>query len=356
MRALVLWAEPASTNLGVRVLSEGSARLVSRAFGDVDFSYQGYGPGDAPVRIGSPRRQAARLLSFNDELTDWVRGFDLVLDTRAGDSFTDIYGLNRHFTMSLMHEIAVKAGVPVVLGPQTVGPFATRRGQWLASRTLRSASLVMARDDLSFGVAQRMGASHSHLTTDVVFALDQPVAGPTRDVVLNVSGLLWIDNPHVDHQHYRRMVRGVVTALQERGRSVTLLAHVLDSPLPDNDVAVVGELASELDLEHLVPDDLDDVRAALAGAQVMIGSRMHACLNALSVGTPAIPLAYSRKFAPLFDRIGWTGTLDLRDGSDVVEPVTAAVESEALSSRALKVRERAAQDVAAAVEALARVV
>ena len=32
---------------------------------------------------------------------------------------------------------------------------------------------------------------------------------------------------------------------------------------------------------------------------------MHACLNALSTGVPAIAMAYSRKFAPLFDVIGW---------------------------------------------------
>ena len=44
----------------------------------------------------------------------------------------------------------------------------------------------------------------------------------------------------------------------------------------------------------------------------MIGSRMHACLNALSVGTPAIPLAYSRKFAPLLGDLGWAHVVDLR--------------------------------------------
>ena len=51
-----------------------------------------------------------------DELVDWLKGFDLVVDTRAGDSFADIYGLMRHLTMSLMHEAVRRAGVPVVLG------------------------------------------------------------------------------------------------------------------------------------------------------------------------------------------------------------------------------------------------
>ena len=35
-----------------------------------------------------------------------------------------------------------------------------------------------------------------------------------------------------------------------------------------------------------VPADLDDARAVIKGANVVIGARMHACLNALSTGTP----------------------------------------------------------------------
>src|SRR5699024_10969139 len=82
----------------------------------------------------------------------------------------------------------------------------------------------------------------------------------------------------------------------------------------DNDVPAARELAAQVDgdLEVVVPTDLDSVRETIAGARLLIGSRMHACLNALSVGTPAIPLAYSRKFAPLLDSVGWTTGFDLR--------------------------------------------
>jgi colanic acid/amylovoran biosynthesis protein len=55
---------------------------------------------------------------------------------------------------------------------------------------------------------------------------------------------------------------------------------------------------------------------------------MHACLNALSVGVPALPWAYSRKFKPLLDGLGWTASLDLRTEQDVAErskPITTAM-------------------------------
>jgi polysaccharide pyruvyl transferase WcaK-like protein len=285
-----------------------------------------------------------------------VRGFDVVVDTRAGDSFADIYGLERLVTMTLMHQVARRAGVPVVLGPQTVGPFRTRRGRLLARRTVRTAALTMARDLESYGVTRSLGADRAMLTTDVVFCLPEPDPGPARDVVVNVSGLLWNDNPHVDHLRYRDVVRRLVAGLRDRGRDVALLAHVLDSPLSDNDVPVVVALGEELGIDVVLPADLSDVRRILRGAELVVGSRMHACLNALSVGTPAIALAYSRKFDPLLSAVGWDHTVDLRDPVDQVTEACRAADRPGLRNEALLVRERAEREVERAVAALAGVV
>jgi len=59
---------------------------------------------------------------------------------------------------------------------------------------------------------------------------------------------------------------------------------------------------------------------------------MHACLNALSVGTPAVPLAYSRKFEPLLAGLGWNHTVDLRSDPDPVPSVLTALADPALAS------------------------
>ena len=348
MKGLILWADPVSTNLGVRTLARGTQRLLASAFPGIEVHMQSFGAGDAPVRIGSPRRQLQRLVSRQDELVEWVRQFDLVVDTRAGDSFADIYGVTRLTTMGLMNEIVRRAGAPVVMGPQTIGPFASRRGRLLAHRTLRTSRLVFARDPVSMDVAARLGRPVDQLTTDVVFALDE-VATPERmrDVMLNVSGLLWEPNSHLDHLHYRETVVRLVHELHGRGREVALLAHVLSSDLDDDDVDAVHALAARVDrpVEILVPNDLDDVRAMLATAAVVLGSRMHACLNALSLGRPAVPLAYSRKFAPLLDGIGWGNTVDLRGGHDVVAAVLAAVDDPALLAQAARVRDTARERI-----------
>src|SRR4029453_18656567 len=145
------------------------------------------------------------------------------------------------------------------------------------------------------------------VTSDLAFAIPppEPVARH-RDVILNVSGLLWQENPHLDAHAYRETVTTIVRMLLARSRPVALLPHVLDSHDRDNDAPAVDALAAEFgaDLEVLAPRDLDDARAIIAGSRVLIGARMHACLNALSTRVSAVALGSPRKFSPPFHAIG----------------------------------------------------
>lgn len=357
MKALVLWSDNISENLGVRALGQGTARLITKVFPDAGVSFRNYGRGDGPPGIAHTKQMSRQVATGRGALIDWLRTFDLVVDSRAGDSFADIYGLPRLITMTLTAELVRKAGVPLVLGPQTIGPFTSRRGRWLAGRSLRQARVVMARDPDSAAASATLGRPADVLTTDVVFELDQQPPSGRRDVVLNPSGLLWNSNGHVDSASYRAIVTDLCRALIGAGRAVTLMAHVLDSPRVDNDVPVLNELADRTDggVEIVVPASLEQARAVLASAEVVIGSRMHACLNALSVGRPAIPLAYSRKFAPLLGDLGWPYTVELNDESGQVDAVRRALDDPVLTAQVEPVRERAAERLRVAEKALAAV-
>ena len=353
MRVLVLWADDSSPNLGVRTLGRGSAELVRRVWPEAEVEFHNYGHRASQVPHGRIRSLLRERAGGRSGMLRWLGGFDLVLDTRSGDSFSDIYGLHRLAVMSLVAEFASQAGVPVVLGPQTIGPFRTRRGAVLARRSLRRAALVIARDPQSAAEAGRLGAAALR-STDVVFALPVPTVAKSRDVVLNVSGLLWSDNDHVDAAAYRATIVALLARLAAESRRVTLLAHVLDSPNPDNDVVAVREVASAApDAEVVIPAGVDEVREVVASAGVVVGSRMHACLNALSVGTPAVPLAYSRKFEPLFTDLGWSHTVDLRSGDDPADGVMREIEALRDPLAITAVVERARQSLAVASAALA---
>lgn len=273
----------------------------------------------------------------------WLSSFDVVWDTRSGDSFADIYGMDRHLLMSLVHEFATEAGVRAIMAPQTIGPFLRPAARLLARRNLSRSQLVFARDVASAEAAAQLGRPVDMVATDMVFGLREPERTEPHDVVLNVSGLLWGPNPHVDHEAYRAGVHSIIEQLTAADRTVTLLPHVLDSANADNDVPVSRELQEHYQgrVQLCVPEGLDEARAVIGSAQVLIGARMHACLNALSTGVPAVAMAYSRKFSPLLTALGWDHVVPLSgSGDDIARAVLSGVNQEGLAEQAREVQRR----------------
>lgn len=359
-RVLVLWADNHSKNLGVRVLAQGMGELARRSWGpDVEVSFQDFAPGDSSTGFGG--RAILRDIGRRDgALKAKIRGYDAVLDSGAGDSFTDIYGTKRLTIMNYAHRVATRAGVPIAMGPQTIGPFESRVGKTIAKTSLSRMSVVVARDSSSAQFSNAFGYPVDALSTDVVFALSIPPRSNDLDVIVNASGLLWNENRHVDSGKYRSQMIDLCEGLIARGRHVTLLAHVLDNPSRDNDVPAVHALSSILKgrADVIVPTDLDDARKILASARLVIGSRMHACLNAMSVGTPAISWAYSRKFAPLMQDIGWSHGFELKTEPNVADKTLRLIDSEPeslMSSQLDDVQRRTAERLEAAARALSSI-
>lgn len=333
VRILIAWADDISTNLGVRALAAGASSFVSKAFPGATVEFQSFGQGAAPAPI-TERSLLYAALGIDQSMRKWLGTYDLVLDMRAGDSFADIYGVRRVLAMNALFEISRRAGAKVVLGPQTIGPFNTRIGRALGRRVLSTADAVFSRDSTSSEFSTKLGRPVNCETTDLVFCIPQPEAAPKRDVGLNVSGLLWQPGPHIDNLKYRKDISELCRRLTAAGRSITLFPHVLTSDDPDNDMPAVNELNKTFGNEFDVytPTGLADVRSFVASCNVVIGSRMHACLNALSVGTPAIPLSYSRKFQPLLSDLGWGHNVDLKTETHPAEAVMAILDRRDLTS------------------------
>ncbi|QEE60493.1 polysaccharide pyruvyl transferase family protein [Salinibacterium sp. dk2585] len=354
MRILVLWADEKSSNLGVRALAVGTTALAQRVWPGAETTFLSFGMRRPEFPLGTFGSMAREWVTGRRGMRRWLASFDLAIDTRAGDSFSDSYGLRRMGIMSAVAESTRLSGTPVILGPQTIGPFTTRRGRMLGCQSLRTARAVIARDSASEHYARQHGRSVDARSSDVVFALPSRPRTGERDVLLNVSGLLWEENPHVDAAAYRTKVRDLIEGMLAEGREVSLLAHVLDSDAADNDVPVARMLGAEWGLPVVVPSGLDDVRGVVASSRLVVASRMHACLNALSVGTPAIPLAYSRKFAPLLADLQWDATVDLRTEPDPASAVVRLMREVDLEANASAVAERARASFAEAELALGR--
>ena len=75
---------------------------------------------------------------------------DAILDVSGGDSFSDIYGTKRFLSIVRPKLIAAHRKVPLLLLPQTYGPFKRTRVRRVAREAVLAARMAWARDLRSF--------------------------------------------------------------------------------------------------------------------------------------------------------------------------------------------------------------
>lgn len=315
-KVLIIWADPKSPNFGVRALAEGLADLLAS---EAEFTFAGH---RAPLQAGSlsVKRLLLSFLAPMSAMRREIRTYDLVVDVGEGDSFATIYGNKRFLQMLLSKLVVLRARVPLVIAPQTLGPWETWWARLGALAVLRGSASAWARDSASLERAAAVGAAHVQLATDLVFAVGRkaPSRRDPRKALVNVSGLLWSENRHVDHKIYRQVVQRLIGDAVEAGFTPALLVHVNAPGNADDDLYAATEVAQYFGgLSIVVPDTLEDLREEIESAEIVVGSRMHACLNALSLGVPTVPLAYSDKFSRLFADLGYPHTIDLRQVQDI---------------------------------------
>jgi len=257
---------------------------------------------------------------------------DAVLSIAGGDSFSDIYGLERFIYITLPLLWAITMGKKIVIMPQTIGPFKNIFTSRIAGFIMKHSTLVYARDNESLIVAkQLMGKSHeekARFCYDMGFILKpvKPAAYPLEEinankpqkllVGLNVSGLLCIGGYNHNNMFalkidYSELVRSLVRYLiEEKNAMVLLVPHVFGT-VQESDMSAATRFFDELTGRYgedllLVSGNYDqnEIKYIIGQCNYFIGSRMHACIAALSQNIPAVGIAYSRKFAGVMQSIG----------------------------------------------------
>ncbi len=265
---------------------------------------------------------------------------DVVIDIGAGDSFADIYGPGRLRRMFLLKFLTHLAGRPLVVAPQTVGPFTRPLSKRLARWTLNRSAVVATRDALSTACVRELG-----VTRDVIEASDVALrlpydAPPARDpgrplrVGLNVSGLLMAGgydrkNMFGLKMDYPALIDSLIAALRARPDvgELHLVPHVIvaDKTSPEDDYSASEALALRHPGVIVAPAFAtpSEAKSYIAGLDFFAGARMHSCIAAFSSGVPVVPMAYSRKFAGLFGSLGYDHTVDCT--SETAETILARV-------------------------------
>lgn len=314
------------------------------------------------AKLGKPLGHG--LASYSSTLRR-LSGCDAVLDLSAGDSFADIYGETIFQYQADLKLLCLDLGLPLILLPQTIGPFASASVRQTAAEVLSRSTLVCTREaegvdeihqlcgeDLPKRIAQ---------TPDVAFVLGPTpteLPEPTEKhleenggplIAVNVSGLLHFGKAdfQLAADQADLAMRLVRWALSIENARVLLTPHVVPSPRspqaaaasPTNDstdVRACRDVLEQLSEEERHRVDLLEgadtparAKHAMSRCDFFVGARMHAFIGSASLATPGALLAYSKKAAGVTALVGVEdAVVDLRtmEAQQVVDAVAALYE------------------------------
>lgn len=335
----LLWHSLVSGNLGIGALTESNiaiVRGVAEKLGiRVRFVVLGTGSHGlselaADLREAGHELETYRVRLFRQSFREQIRQCDLVLDIGEGDSFSDIYGFKRFFYFWLSKNIVCSIRRPLILSPQTIGPFLSIAARLMATQVMNRCRHIFTRDYLSTDYIDYLGITSSvDESTDVAFRLPferKKFADDGRvRVGINVSGLLFNGGYTGNNQFalkldYPAAIRKLLKEFISRSNvEVHLVSHVIVPEMPiEDDFAVAKLLAEEFSGVIVGPSFSrpSEAKSYISGLDFFCGARMHACIAAFSAGVPVVPMAYSRKFSGLFGSLDYPHVADCKHASE----------------------------------------
>lgn len=285
---------------------------------------------EVPVRLRElAKSYMISKVGFTNKTIDLIKSVDYVWDVTEGDSFSDIYGIKRFLHYSLIKLIAIKCRTKLIIMPQTLGPFKNSLVKMIAKRILSKADFVFVRDEISKKIVKdELGIDREVIyIPDMAFymlpsskvSLDNFVDNDYKvKVGINISALLYNGGYNGKNMFnlkadYKELIDTLISKLLMDDKiEIILIPHVLIKELEvEDDFSVCKSIANRFNNKssrNLITLDKyyreDELKAIISGCDFFIGSRMHACIGAISTNVPTAPIAYSRKFIGIWEKIG----------------------------------------------------
>jgi len=256
-----------------------------------------------------------------------ITSADLFGAVAGGDSFSDLYGRARFLYVALPQIVVLLLNKRLVLLPQTYGPFRYSWTRFVAKWIVSHAERAWSRDHGSLVELMRGGERSTEPSQefcyDMGFGIDShtprrfEVEGVCLDSIekknligVNVSGLLFQNgysgkNEFKIRSDYKELVHSVVELLLSfKDARVLLVPHVYgEGDGSESDAVACERIFADFKTEY--PGRIAVLRGEYSPTEVryligrcgfFVGSRMHACIAAVSQCIPAVSIAYSDKF------------------------------------------------------------
>lgn len=245
-----------------------------------------------------------------------LKDADLIVDV-WGIMFTDYLGKNtfiNRFREGLRLLLGKIYGIPVVKATAALGPFEFKWNRRLAVFYLKHCvDRVMTRDEKSFNEVNKIGVtSDVYLTADTAFLLPHEEISPLfKD---NSQGNVLVSVSHQatsrasNEQTYLDIVSNFIKhTLKSYDTTVTILPNAIVAEDDDLRIAQkISDLVASESCKLIDPTGMTamQVKGVVAQASVVVASRYHTVIAALSLGKPTISIGWHHKYRGVLGLFG----------------------------------------------------
>jgi len=202
---------------------------------------------------------------------------------------------------------------PVIMFPNSVGPFRTWFGKFFSKLALNNCKEVIIREEISYDIVKSMKLSpKTVLTSDSALryvsrskydasGIKRPVIGVCAGVYSNSISKKAIEK-YIDDN-----AKALDEAIDQNGFSVLFVPHFI-SGLGLDDLQVSKLILSKMKRKDkaslLELDGVEDFKVVLNNMDMVISSKMHPAVLAVSGFVPSLCIAYDHKQIGFFNNLG----------------------------------------------------
>lgn len=238
---------------------------------------------------------------------------DAVIDA-SGFAYGDQWGeekAKKRLGANIVRFKAVSKHRKVIMMPQAMGPFSDKPLANQMRTILRNCDLVFARDSTSLRYAREVcDQDHIKLAPDFTNLLEATYQGRQqipKDAVCFIPNNKMLEmKPDTDPTQYVSFMSSLIKAALALEQNCYVLVHegIGDVNLANAIATKVGE-----EIEIIQLSSTKDIKAAIGKSKLVISSRFHGLVSALSQGVPVIATGWSHKYQSLLQDYGVGGHL-----------------------------------------------
>lgn len=214
---------------------------------------------------------------------------------------------------------------PVVLFPNSVGPFRTWLGRSLARLSLNSFDNILIRDRISYGILEQLGIrSRKILTFDTALLFEAPPTHVLDDLpkpLLGVSPGVYSNS--ISSKEFRNYVTSHASALDSAivafGFQVVFLPHYISGfEFDDLEVCkrIMALMKNKDRISIVATDNVEEYKSYLDQMDMIVSSKMHPAVLGATGHVPVVCIAYDHKQTGFFERLNMSNcVLDIRSTS-----------------------------------------